>query len=456
MSNTLVIVGAGFCGTVLATALLRRPPAAATDILLVERGSEIGRGVAYAAREFPYLLNVPAARLSANSSDPMEFLRFARRRVPDADGEDFLPRSLYGDYLQDMLLHAERNSPAHVRLVRICDEALRVTRGGRGGRFTVEFTQRAAVMADRVVLAVGNPPPPLHPWAAGIRHHKAYSHDPWTLPNSLTADHSVLIVGNGLTMADVVLTLARNADRAPLLHTISRRGLVPLTQSTFRPSAVRGDGTALLACADSLRQVLAMIRDLAREVESRGGDWREVVTFVRHLAPALWPRLPASEQRRFLRHLQGLWDVHRHRLPQQMGARLASLRRQGRLQVNAGRIDSAVPVGDQLRVTWRPRGTDSSRALTVDLVVNATGPDFALKRGAIPLLSSLREAGMVTEDARNLGLRTSRFGTCVGAQDRVTEDLFYLGPMLRADHWEATAATELRDHAERLAAHLAG
>jgi hypothetical protein len=26
--------------------------------------------------------------------------------------------------------------------------------------------------------------------------------------------------------------------------------------------------------------------------------------------------------------------------------------------------------------------------------------------------------------------------------------------MLRAGHWEATAATELRDHAEALAAHL--
>jgi hypothetical protein len=26
--------------------------------------------------------------------------------------------------------------------------------------------------------------------------------------------------------------------------------------------------------------------------------------------------------------------------------------------------------------------------------------------------------------------------------------------MLRAEHWEATAATELRDHAEQLAAHL--
>ena len=78
MRNTLVIVGAGFSGTVLAANLLRRPPSAATDIVLIERGSTLGRGVAYADREFPYLLNVPAARLSADSQDPLQFLRFAQ------------------------------------------------------------------------------------------------------------------------------------------------------------------------------------------------------------------------------------------------------------------------------------------------------------------------------------------------------------------------------------------
>src|SRR3984957_15109032 len=100
MANTLVIVGAGFSGTVLAANLLRRPPPVATDIVLVERGPAVGRGVAYAAREFPYLLNVPAARLSADSRDPMQFLRFAQLRAPGAGGEDFLPRALYGDFLQ--------------------------------------------------------------------------------------------------------------------------------------------------------------------------------------------------------------------------------------------------------------------------------------------------------------------------------------------------------------------
>jgi uncharacterized NAD(P)/FAD-binding protein YdhS len=455
MRNAIVIVGGGFCGTVLAANLLRRPPSAATDIVLIERGSAMGRGVAYAAREFAYLLNVPAARLSADSRDPLQFLRFARRLVPDADGEDFLPRALYGDYLQDVLMQAERAAPAHLRLLRIFDEVRQVTRRDGGEPLMVTFTDRPAIAAVRVILALGNPSPPLLPWAAAVRDHQAYRNDPWDLPKTLGAKDSVLIVGNGLTMADAALALTEDSNRAPVLHTISRRGLVSLPQTTFRASAVRDDGESLLACADSLRRVLAMTRELAREVENGGGDWREVVTFVRHLAPALWRRLPQLEQRRFVRHLQAHWDIHRHRLPPQLGARIESLRRNGQLRVNAGRIDSVTAAGRQLRVSWRPRGGGSTATLTVDLVVNATGPDYALKRGAVPLLNSLRAAGLVCEDALDLGLRTARYGACVDSQGRSSEHLYYLGPMLRADYWEATAATELRDHAERLAAHLA-
>jgi uncharacterized NAD(P)/FAD-binding protein YdhS len=46
MPKTLVIVGAGFSGTVLTANLLRRPPAEATEIVLIERSGVLGRGVA--------------------------------------------------------------------------------------------------------------------------------------------------------------------------------------------------------------------------------------------------------------------------------------------------------------------------------------------------------------------------------------------------------------------------
>ena len=108
----------------------------------------MGRGVAYAARDYPYLLNVPAARLSADSKDALQFLRFAQRRFPAADGEDFLPRALYGDYLQEVLLQAEASTPPPTRLLRVFGEVRHIARLGNGKPFVVELTAGAPIRAD--------------------------------------------------------------------------------------------------------------------------------------------------------------------------------------------------------------------------------------------------------------------------------------------------------------------
>jgi uncharacterized NAD(P)/FAD-binding protein YdhS len=452
MPKRIVIVGGGFCGTVLAATLLRRPPREPTEIVLVERGPAIGRGVAYAIHDVPYLLNVPAGRLSADSQDPMQFLRFAQQTVPEADAEDFLPRQMYGDYLQDFLARAEATAPAHVTLTRLHDEVTRISNAS-DAPLAVCFARREAIAANQVILALGNPPTPMHTWAEPVRAHPAYHGDPRQLPK-LTAEHAAVVVGNGLTMADVLYSLSRVAAHTPRLVTISRRGLVSLPQATFHAAAVRGDGELLLASAASIRQVLRASRTLARDVMALGGDWREVVTFIRSLAPAIWQRLPDSERRRFLRHLQSHWDVHRHRLPPQMAAHIDELRQTGKLAINAGRIEQIVPEGRRLRVTWRPRGGSTVNTIVADAVVNATGPDFAIKHARDELLRTLQSDGWVCEDSLNLGLRTAAHGACVAADGRASKHLFYLGPMLRAGHWEATAATELRNHAEQLARHL--
>jgi uncharacterized NAD(P)/FAD-binding protein YdhS len=453
MPNRIAIIGAGFCGTVLAANLLRRPPASDTEILLIERGAVMGRGVAYAVHDCPYLLNVPAGRLSADSQDPLQFLRFAQRTLPEANAEDFLPRQLYGDYLQDVLLQAERESLPHIKLTRVFGEVTHISQPEGAPSLSLSFAGRESVQAQCAILALGNPPPPLLPWAEPVRNHPAYRDDPWTLPKNLSSKHSVLIIGNGLTMADVAFSLTRDAARAPRLTTVSRRGLIPLPQSTFHASAVQG-GAEFFDGAASIRQVFSASRQLARDVEHLGGDWREVVTFIRNLAPSIWQRLPEPERRRFVRHLQGYWDVHRHRLPPQLAERVDSLRRSGMLEINAGRIEQLAPEGDRLRVTWRPRGRSATDTFVVDAVINATGPDYVVKRSRNPLLQALHRDRLVSEDPLDLGLRTTLEGACVAADGSAGENLFYLGPMLRAGHWEATAATELRNHAERLARHL--
>jgi uncharacterized NAD(P)/FAD-binding protein YdhS len=384
----------------------------------------------------------------------MQFLHFAQGRLPNADGEDFLPRALYGDYLQDVLLKAERAAPRHVRLLRTFGEVTNILNSRSGAPLEARFKDREPMAADTVILALGNPPAELPPWAAELRDHSAFRHDALDLPQTLTTAQSVLIVGNGLTMADAAAALSRDADRVPTLYTISRRGLIPKPQTIFHADAMRGSGEALLESSTSLRRLLQASRAMAREVERLGGDWREAVAFIRNLAPSLWLRLPEVERRRFVRHLQVHWDIYRHRMPPQLMARIDDLRRCGKLHVNAGRIEHAAAVEGRLRVSWRPRGAEATATLTVDLIVNATGPNYAIERSVDPLVNALRAAGAISSDALSLGIRTGPYGACVDAHGRASKHLYYLGPMLRADHLDATAAAELRDHAERLAAHL--
>ena len=92
--RTIVIVGAGFSGTLVAANLLKAQHWSATQIVLIERAAKIARGTAYAERSHPYLLNVPAGRMSADPNSPLDFLNFAQHRLPDATAEDFLPRHL--------------------------------------------------------------------------------------------------------------------------------------------------------------------------------------------------------------------------------------------------------------------------------------------------------------------------------------------------------------------------
>jgi uncharacterized NAD(P)/FAD-binding protein YdhS len=455
MSNRIAVIGAGFCGSVLAGRLLRRQVPGVDELLVIERGAAMGRGVAYAAYDFPYLLNVPAGRLSATSEDPLQFLRFAQRTLPATDAEDFLPRRLYGDYLEDCLCQAERAAHAGIKLVRMHAEVTRLSvPDGPDGPLLLHLDGRPPIVAQKVVLALGNPPPRTLPGAELLRDHPALFDDPWNPPRSLRCGQTALIVGNGLTMADVVSHLSCDATRTPRLMTLSRRGLIPLPQSTFHSNAVRG-GADFFADLASVREVMAASRSLAEEVKQLGGDWREVVTFVRHHAPALWQRFDETERRRFLRHAQGVWDVHRHRMPVPIAAHLDELRRSGLLTVNAGRILAMESLGEQLRVTWRPRGGATTQSSVVDAVINATGPDYSLRTSRSALLRALRDDGLISADALDLGLRTTAGGACIGAGGQPHERLFYVGPMLRAGHWEATAVAELRNHAEALARHLA-
>jgi len=448
-SRVVAIVGAGFSGTATAINLLRHPGACALRIYLIERGNEFGRGLAYARRDFAYLLNVPASRMSATVADPDEFLRFARARDPNIQGEDFLPRALYGEYLQHLLQEAAIGAPAGTSLQRVNAEMVNVSTSATGA--SLELSTGARLHADAVVLALGSPLPKLPDSIRCSVTAPLLRRDPWNGGGGPpTCRGSLLVIGTGLSMADIICeALSRDPDIE--IHAISRHGLVPPSQTQFRPDALGNDGGLLEQSAGSTRRLVAVVRHLVADADKDGGDWREVITLVRHQASELWTGLCPAERTRFLRHVRAYWDIHRHRIPGAVHARLQALRASGQLRIHAGRLAGLERGAVGVRAHWVERGSGHRRTLEAAEVVNCSGPDYDVTRSREALWINLLERGLVVPDLLRLGIRTGPGVALLGRDGGLSSRVFYVGPMLRADHWEATSVGELRVHVHCLA-----
>jgi uncharacterized NAD(P)/FAD-binding protein YdhS len=90
---------------VLALHLPRRCPPP-TRLVLIERNSQFGRGLAYATGNASHILNVPAGRMSAFHDRPNDFLEWLQLRQTDgqqADANAFVPRQVFGAYVPALL-----------------------------------------------------------------------------------------------------------------------------------------------------------------------------------------------------------------------------------------------------------------------------------------------------------------------------------------------------------------
>ena len=162
----IAIIGAGLSGRLLALNLGRQA-SSAVRILNIDRGDAHCMGPAYSAEADYLLLNVPAGRMAAFSSDPEHFLKWARQRGVRAGQWDFLPRRLYRDYVLDLLQEVQQERTDGPQFEHVRGEVTDIEMRGDGAAIHVEAAE--SFVADKVVLALGNFPP-RHPPIEKLRH----------------------------------------------------------------------------------------------------------------------------------------------------------------------------------------------------------------------------------------------------------------------------------------------
>ena len=428
----------------LAAGLARQSPLP-IDIYLLDRNRAFGRGIAYATEIDGHLLNVPAASMSAHAEEPAHFLGWLKGKGKHVEDGAFLPRGLYGAYLQEILGRSPDVSTvsADVHSLGLDDAGI-----------TLALSDGRSLDVDQAVLCVGNFPPE-SPVDEHIDEHCVdhYIADPWHSGrlSEVKPDDTVVLIGTSLTMVDVVLELVAKGHRGRLVA-VSRRGLLPAAHHKAQPA--RSPFT-LEHLPNDMANLVHVLRAAADEEQSRGGDWRTIVDSLRPHTQALWKRLPLAERRRFMRHVRPYWDIHRHRLAPQVADQLADLQRAGRLEVVAGRVHEITAHGDGVRVSIARRRSAAREVVDGGWVVNCSGPALDYSRIDDPLLVSLFAGGFVRPGPLSLGLDVDDDYRVIDRTGSASARLFAIGPVIRGVLWETTAVPDIRRQCAALAKTLA-
>jgi len=452
--KTVLIIGAGFSGVITAARLLRQGNATIGKIIVADGCGTFARGMAYGAQNDDHTLNVPAADMSAFEEDSGDFLRFASRAGAAMAPGCFVPRRLYGDYLEDSLKRAEQQAAPHLPLERVHHYVTALDRPAPLSPWRATLEDGSVIVAEQVVLALGNFAS-ANPRIANSAFYKSrqYIRNPWDAGRlqSIPPDAKILILGTGLTMVDTATALLKEKPRRSIIA-LSRRGLLPQPhRSPGAGAAGTGEALALGDGGATVRAHVRAIRRYSHWLAAQGRDWREGMAIVRSVASDIWQQYPEKERRRFLRHVWPYWDTHRHRISDDAHQRLNGAEERGHLTVLAGRVIDIDDRAGTVHVTVRRRGSLHATTIDADVVINCTGPCGDAGETGNLLVEQLIRAGSIRADALRLGVDVGADCAVVDKDGAPSDSLFYIGPWLKASYWEATSVPDLRRFARRLA-----
>lgn len=437
---SVTIIGGGASGVLLAAHLLRDPE---TDIrvTLIERRGEFGQGLAYSASQRDHKVNVPARGMSAFADDPEHFWRWLQTKgYPSARGSwVFVPRRLYGAYLEHVLSEAGRSRLG--RLIVLSEEVMAVREAKTG--IETMLANGTSLVSHHAVLAVGHETQPAR--SRGIAVRVGSERD-----TPLDRDAEVMILGSGLSMVDAWLSLA-DVDHRGLITVVSRNGLLPKGHRDVKPINI---DAADVPFGTSLHYFMAWFRELVRVTEAAGGDWRSVVDGLRPFNQRIWQNWSGHTRRQFLRHLRPWWNIHRHRLPPELHDRLVRAVAGGQVKLVAAEFVGVERVNGLVHAHIRNRGTSQRETLSVARVYDCGGVSVDVMSSSNPVIRDLVANGRARPDPLRIGLDVDEHCAVIDTDGKATDRLLVVGPLTRGRFFEIEAIPDIRVQAAKLAARI--
>jgi len=451
--TAIVAVGGGYSGAAFAIHASRVAPQP-LEIVLVEPRARLGPGLAHSTEHPDHRLNAADSIHLLYLDDPDHFSTWLRTsgaltRDPEAlavNGRIYPRRSDFGAYVNAELARHQASNPSGSVIRHVRRRAVRIETAPAG--FRIRLDDGTTLEADACVLAPGQGGPNLPAVLRGAAGHPDLVVDPWGhgALRRVERDRAVLILGTGLTAADVVAALVARGHRGRI-EAVSRHGLRPTTHSPFAPTLPRLHGlmqevpdfVARHGVPDTVRGIVRALRSDIAGLDPARASWHAPFDEMRDAAHVLWPHLAPVEQRRFLRHLKLWYDVHRFRIPPQTARIVQRALDAGALAFLAARTLAVESGPGGFEVVLQERAGAQTRTATYATLVNCTGFDGRLAAATDPVLRQMAADGLLQPSPSGLGVAVDAHSRAFGTDGVPHPKLHVVGPLTAGSIGEAAS-----------------
>lgn len=440
MTNAIGIIGGGISGTLSVLQIIKQSKKP-FHVFWFDTQNKFCKGYAYNTFDDGHLLNVRANNMSVFPDEPNHFVNWLSIHHPNYTSKDFVSRKLFGEYVLNTF-ESLKNSNPNITLYQITEEVKSIYQTAD----TFEIKTHQSYPVQKIILGLGNFLP-AHPRSTSkdFIASKYYFQNAFNvqLTNQIQDCNNITIIGSGLTMIDVIVSLSHYQYKGKI-NVISPHAYIPQAhQENPLPSV---EAFIDKEKRYSLSELFALVNQQLKKAKKEQYSLHSVIDSMRPFLQQLWLNFSIEEKQQFLRHLRHKWGVARHRAPAQSIAVFNTLKSSGQLQLIKGRISDIKVVKDGFELIYANQ-TSEQQTLHTQLIINCTGPESDYNQLKSPLVQNLISSQIISADAIKYGINAQKDGY-------ISKNIYTLGPPLKGILWESVAVPEIRVQAQELAAKI--
>ncbi|MFC4075959.1 FAD/NAD(P)-binding protein [Salinithrix halophila] len=400
------------------------------EVTIFEKEKQVGPGLAY-QKDYPILrLNRSSQSMSAIVENPSHFWSWYQDHIlsrTHGKGEEFLPRSVFGQYLQEVFhqtMQLANREPLQAKIEY--NEIVDVNKINRKIELITQSGESS--LFDFVVLCTGHNPS-RDPYQ--LKGTPRYNHQPYPLHETLESirpDEEIGMIGSSLTAVDTALALQERKHQGRI-RMFSRQGLLPsvrikhaqphqlrflkrevvyqlvekkghvllkellrLLKQEF--NSLEGSREMLLSQKTNGSTAMERLRQELSQSDTRV-PWQSILTATNDIIEEMWHHLNAYDKRMFMERFHRYFMTIRNPMPIVNAERIYEMLRSGQLIVHKG-LKSIRYWEGSFQVSLSEKST---LPITSDWIINATGPaQYIVEKQASRLVQTLLAKGFAVKD----------------------------------------------------------